>query len=161
VDAPAVTSGAVAQGHDDTVRDIGAIRTVGPKWVAPALGGAAVLAGAAYVRAVDPARGGVFPACVFHRVTGWWCPGCGMTRALHHLLGGDLLGALSTNVFLPLVVGLAAYLWLSWLWPPLTGRRLTLLRRVPSGAWAALVAMALLYGVLRNLPVAPFPALAP
>ena len=64
-------------------------RRAGPRWAAPALGGAALLAGAVYVRAVDPARGGAYPACPFRRVTGLWCPGCGMTRAFHHLLSGE------------------------------------------------------------------------
>lgn len=120
-----------------------------------------LLAGAVYVRAVDPARGGAYLACPFHRVTGLWCPGCGMTRAFHHLLTGDVLGALSSNALLPLVLALGGYLCLAWAWPPLTGRRLTALNRVPAGAWAGLVALALVYGVLRNLPVAPFASLAP
>jgi hypothetical protein len=32
---------------------------------------------------------------------------------------------------------------------------------VPSAMWTALVVLALAYGVLRNLPAAPFNALAP
>jgi hypothetical protein len=115
----------------------------------------------AYVWAFDPARGGVFIPCPFHRLTGRWCPGCGMTRALHDVLHGEVRAALGANLFLPVVVALAGYLWLSWLWPSVTGRRLDLLHRVPSGVWTGLVVLALTYGVVRNLPAAPFNALAP
>jgi hypothetical protein len=117
------------------------------------------LAGLVYVRAVDPARGGAFPVCPFHRLTGLWCPGCGMTRALHALLHGDVAAAVSSNLFVPLVVVLGGYLWLSWLWPTLGRGRLPSLGRVPATVWGVLVAAALVYGVLRNLP--PFTALAP
>jgi uncharacterized protein DUF2752 len=131
------------------------------RWVAPAAAGVAAAAGLAYVWALDPARGGVFIPCPFHRLTGRWCPGCGMTRALHDLLHGDVRAALGANVFLPVVVALGLALWLGSLWPVLTGRRLDILSRVPSAVWTGLIVLALLYGVLRNLPAAPFNALAP
>jgi hypothetical protein len=130
-------------------------------WLAPVAAGAIGLAGLAYVRTVDPARDGVFPACPFHRVTGLWCPGCGMTRALHALLHGEVAAAIGSNVFLPLAVLLCGYLWLSWLWPTVRATRLPSLGRVPAAVWGVLVAAALAYGVLRNLPLAPFSALAP
>jgi len=39
-----------------------------------------------------PAPGG-FSLCLFYNTTGHPCPGCGMTRALHHIVTGDLLKA--------------------------------------------------------------------
>jgi hypothetical protein len=35
--------------------------------------------------------------CLFKNVTGFPCPSCGSTRALLHILQGDLTGALSLN----------------------------------------------------------------
>ncbi len=130
-----------------------------PASVAPLAAGAVGLAGAAYVRAVDPSRGGLFPPCPFHRLTGLWCPGCGMTRALHDLLHGHLVQALGANLFVLPTLALGACLWLSWLWPALGRPRWRGLNRVPAAAWSALVGLALVYGVLRNLT--PFAALAP
>lgn len=37
--------------------------------------------------------------CLFHLVTGYYCPGCGGTRAFRALLAGDLLQSLSYHPF--------------------------------------------------------------
>ena len=108
---------------------------------------AAGLAGLVYVGLRDPARGGFLP-CPFHAITGLWCPGCGMTRALHHLVRGDMAAAFSANLLLPLVVVIVGWAWLAWAWPRVP--RIT--RVVPAQVWTWLIAAAAVYGVLRNLP---------
>ncbi len=47
--------------------------------------------------------------CIFHDLTGWYCPGCGGTRALRLLLGGDVLKSLYYHPFV--VYGVALYVW--------------------------------------------------
>jgi hypothetical protein len=84
-----------------------------------------------------------------------------MTRALHELLSGHVAGAIGSNVFVLPVVVLGGYLWLSWLWPSVGLGRLPNLSRIPPAVWTSLVAATVVYGVLRNIPVAPFTALAP
>jgi hypothetical protein len=60
----------------------------------------------------------LLPACLWHSLTGWPCPGCGTTRALTSLLRADLLGALAFNPLASaaamafVVVGLIAPVWL-------------------------------------------------
>lgn len=48
---------------------------------------------------VDPAHCQWTPKCVFHQLTGWQCPGCGVSRAIHALLHGRFAEALSYNYF--------------------------------------------------------------
>jgi len=56
----------------------------------------------------DPATTTWFPSCPFYAITGWQCPLCGSLRALHALLHGAPLAALTFN---PLTVtGLAMWL---------------------------------------------------
>lgn len=44
--------------------------------------------------------------CLFHRTTGWDCPGCGMGRSLAHVSYGDLAGSFSWHPFgIPLLLG--------------------------------------------------------
>jgi hypothetical protein len=130
-------------------------------WVAPAATAAAGLAALAYVGLRDPSSSRGFVPCPFHSATGLWCPGCGMTRGVHKLLHGDVLGALGSNLLLPLALGLGVWLWLSWLWPALGRGELPTLRRVPRGVWVASLVLVALFTVVRNLPVSPLSALSP
>ena len=115
------------------------------------------MAGCAYVGLNDPSDGGAFIPCPFHAATGLWCPGCGMTRAVHHLVTGDVTSALSSNVLLPVVLLVAVWGWLAWVRPsfPRIGTAL------PTWVWPALAAVAVAFGVLRNLPVDALQTLAP
>lgn len=45
----------------------------------------------------------LFPPCLFHRLTGLNCPGCGMQRFVHALSNGHPIEAVGYNAFLPLV----------------------------------------------------------
>lgn len=48
---------------------------------------------------VDPVKATWAPKCMFHTLTGWQCPGCGISRASHALLHGHLREALAYNYF--------------------------------------------------------------
>jgi hypothetical protein len=117
----------------------------------------AALAGCVYVGLNDPSDGGAFIPCPFHAATGLWCPGCGMTRAFHHLVTGDVPSALSSNLLLPVVLLVAVWGWLAWVRPsfPRIGTAW------PTWVWPALAAVAVAFGVLRNLPVDALQTLAP
>jgi len=127
----------------------------------PLAAGVALAGAAVAVRARDPsAPGSPFPGCSFHRATGWWCPGCGLTRGTHHLLRGDLAAAVASNLFTPLVAVAVAASWLAWTLAR-AGRPVPI--RLPRGRapLAAALVVVVLYGVARNLPVAALEPLAP
>ena len=117
-------------------------------------GGAAVAA--AYVAAADPAGAARLPTlpCPIHATTGLWCPGCGMTRAVHDVVTGHPLAAFGHNLLWPLVVALLVWTSAAWLWPGVASPA-----RVRPAVWASLIVGAAAFGVLRNLPA--FSALAP
>lgn len=48
------------------------------------------------------------PKCPLKHLTGYDCPGCGATRALHAVLHGDIYGAIRYNLFLVIGVAYAA-----------------------------------------------------
>ena len=105
----------------------------------------------------DPSEPGSYPVCPLNAVTGLYCPGCGTLRALHQLLHGHLGRSAAFNPLTVLAVPFVAYHFLAWLLPSLGWRRVA-----PSGrATWALLAVVVAFGVLRNLPWAPFDALAP
>ena len=47
-----------------------------------------------------PVTAGFYPQCTFKQLTGLECPGCGTTRALHHLVHGRIGDAFLMNPFL-------------------------------------------------------------
>ncbi len=118
-----------------------------------------VAAGVWVLQHVDPnVPNSVLPRCPFHALTGLWCPGCGMTRALHALVHGDLLLALHMNPLGMLMLpALPTMLLWSWGWQP---RLLQPLMRwlMDPRLWLVVLPA---YWLLRNLPWFPFTLLAP
>lgn len=124
------------------------------------LAGAGVLAagGILLLRRFDPDEpGGIFLPCLFRHFTGLYCPGCGMTRALHALAHGDLSTALAMNPLGVLAIPVLAVLIAQAL-----GYRLLPLpvMRVLGSARLWLILLPA-YWVARNLPWPPFAWLAP
>ena len=89
------------------------------------------------------------PPCVFYRLTGLYCPGCGNSRSVRALLRGQIWLSLRYNAF-PLFALLLGVLWMieqvtGWL-----GRPCRLLPRRPWAIWT-IVILFLIYYVLRNI----------
>ena len=119
-----------------------------------------VLAGAAALYFFDPERGSAILPCFFHLVTGLDCIGCGLTRAMHAFLHGDIITGLSYNLIMPFWLLLPAYaLFAEWL-RALAGR--PLLPAIRDRRWLLILLLvsSLTFMILRNLPWAPFTWLA-
>lgn len=124
-----------------------------------ALAGVA-LVGALLLKLTSGWWSGWLPGCPIRRFTGWFCAGCGGTRALLALLEGDPGRALRMNPAL-VVLGLFGLgLWVRAAWREWVGRRPLL--PVVGARWVWLGGLLLLaFGVLRNLPQWPWCWLAP
>jgi hypothetical protein len=118
---------------------------------------AAAVASVSVVALVDPNEAGHYPTCPFLALTGQLCPGCGSLRAIHALAQGDLSTAVGDNVLTVLAMLPLLVIWGRWVRRSWTGTRRTTVGSVP-GLWALLV-VACVFAVLRNLPVGA--ALAP
>ncbi|MGI5505934.1 DUF2752 domain-containing protein [Lentzea sp. CA-135723] len=110
---------------------------------------AAAAAGAGLLMFVDPNQpGNLLPKCPFNWLTGLNCPACGVTRMLHALLHGDVISAFHFNaVMLAFGVPLVLWLFARWSRDKWTGQR----RSVPRSVGVAVVAVAVVWGVGRNL----------
>lgn len=124
--------------------------------------GCALAASAVYVAVNDPAaKGSRFLPCVFHATTGLWCPGCGITRGVHQLLRGDLAAALGHNLFTPLVVVAIVVAWSVWALRAFGRSLRSPIDRMPDRWAQVLLGCVIVFGVVRNIPIGPFTALAP
>lgn len=83
-----------------------------------------------------PPTGAEHSVCLFRRITGISCPGCGLTRSMAHLAKGDLSAGLRMHPLAPVLAGEAALLWLAW------GARLLRGKGFTAGAWATRLALA-------------------
>ena len=132
-----------------------ALPLVGPLLGPIAVGCCAIGAGV-YVAAVDPASTGTYPACAVRSVTGWWCAGCGLTRATHHLLHGDIREALGYHALVIPFLAMLMLTWAAWLVGSL-GARAPWVDRLAVPAWLAVGIAGILFAIVRNLE--PFDAL--
>ena len=119
--------------------------------------GPVLLAGAVLVASValhlrDPHRSGSWGFCPWLVLTGTQCPGCGGLRAVNDLTNGDFAAAASSNLLVVAAIPVVAVLWARWLldsWRGVTRRTSTRRALVWCGV---LVALAVGFAVVRNLP---------
>ena len=126
-------------------------------WVA---GGMAAIPAIAALRLLNPATSQWFPPCPLHALTGWYCPGCGSLRAIHQLLNGHMKAAFAMNPFAMIALPFLLYGLASEVSLQIRGRRLPGI--LLPGGWIWTLALAIVvFGVARNIAVAPFNLLAP
>ncbi len=128
-----------------------------------ALAAAGVLVSSAAVGFVwyfNPSNVHFLPVCPLYSMTGYACPGCGLTRGFHALFHGDILTALDYNALLPIFALVLGFFYLSMVSVAVRGRGF--------GAWAyspkflfAFLILLIVFGVVRNLPFYPFSVLFP
>ena len=101
------------------------------------------------------------PPCLFHRLTGLYCPGCGAGRACYSILHGEFLEAFCYNplmtVLLPLIGLYIAARMADWI---ITGEN-HIDRKINAKFLTWVLVAVVVYGAVRNIPVFPFTLLAP
>ncbi len=124
------------------------------RWRVGLLLAALALGLAALIFFFNPATHQFYPPCQFHRVTGLNCPGCGMTRAIYALLHGHFTAALRDNA---LLLFLLAILLGRSAWVGVQKRRGRWNGQIiPAKYLWLLLLVALVFSVLRNLPIGNF-----
>lgn len=128
-------------------------RTLWP-WILLSL----VIVGLVVIYFFDPTRHGFYPACHFYKLTHLHCPGCGTLRGLHLLTHGQIGAAFSSNPLLigglPLIASVALWRWKTSPDP----ERTQWIK--PTESWLVL-AVVIVFGVLRNLPYAAVAWMSP
>lgn len=94
--------------------------------------------------------------CVFHSVTGLYCPGCGITRCLFALLSLDIQSAFHYNmlvcIFLPFFLASICYSCFVFI----TGKENLFFVKIPKWVWYVLLIITILFGIFRNIPMFSF-----
>jgi len=114
-----------------------------------------IIAGAAYLFFFEPGKSGFFPGCPFRFLTGFTCPGCGTTRALHQILHGHIYTAFTLN---PLLLIALPFLLIALLRYSVIVMRGGIPRRnaLPAPYIYAIFFVILSFWIFRNTPLYPF-----
>lgn len=121
---------------------------------------AAIALSVLFLYHIDPGQSSLLPPCLFHELTGLYCPGCGSLRALHELVHGNLAAAIRLNPLAIAALPFLAYAWISygvrtWIKKPAA-------RRQAKAFWIWLLLAAIIaFWFARNIPVYPFTLLSP
>ena len=111
--------------------------------------------GAIALFVLEPGKSPFLPGCPFRALTGFTCPGCGTTRALHQLLHGNLLAAFQFNPLLILSLPFLLYALLRYTNSVLRGQPINRNSLAAKYIWA-LFGIVLFFWIFRNTPVYPF-----
>ena len=102
-----------------------------------------------------------FPKCIFHSLTGLYCPGCGVQRAISSLLHGNIILALRDNflvvALLPFIANSFRILFLD----AFSEKYLNHLKFYSPAFQKTFLVIVIIFGVIRNIPVHPFDLFAP
>ena len=118
------------------------------------------LGGSFIVWFFNPTNAGYFPVCPLFKLTGFACPGCGLTRGFHALFHGEILTALGFNAMIPLYALIFAYLFVSMFFIAFVGRAMRFKIFRQNYVWAFLIVSGVFF-VARNIPAYPFTLLYP
>ena len=114
-----------------------------------------LLAGAAYLFVFEPGKSGFFPACPFRLLTGFTCPGCGTTRAMHQILHGHFAAAFMLNPLLLLAIPFLLFALLRYSVIVMRGG-VPRPNALPAPVIYALFVVIVSFWIFRNTPFYPF-----
>ena len=95
--------------------------------------------------------------CIFYKLTGLYCPGCGITRAFFSLMQLDFKRAIHNNLLIIIVVPFLLYYLIIKLKNWITFKKIDNI--YPNFLWYILVAITIIFGILRNFSI--FSIIAP
>ena len=114
-----------------------------------------LLAGAAYLFVFEPGKSGFFPACPFRLLTGFTCPGCGTTRAMHEILHGHFATAFMLNPLLLLAIPFLLFALLRYSVIVMRGG-VPRPNALPAPVIYGLFVIIVSFWIFRNTPLYPF-----
>lgn len=114
---------------------------------------------------IDPSEKSIMPSCSLHFFTGLYCPGCGMTRALHAALHLRFIDAFSYNLLWPFIILFVLGAFYIWLYFLITGKDPfvpfnSFFKKHSYSGWVAIILL-FAFWILRNIPIYPFTLLTP
>ena len=90
--------------------------------------------------------------CVFHQITGFFCPGCGATRVIIALINLDFSTALKQNAILTFLFPILAIYFIDKIVAWIRQKKPIFADKIPNIIWIIIVIILLIFGIIRNIP---------
>ena len=94
---------------------------------------------------------GIRIPCLFYEITGYYCPGCGMSRAIYALMHFHWQQAFFLNplglILFPFLLCYIQYQLICWGFD----KQDQITKRIPKGLLYGIIIIAIVYGVMRNM----------
>ena len=85
--------------------------------------------------------------CIFHKITHFYCPGCGITRMILSILKLDLYQAFRYNpllfIMMPFIITYEIIYYINWI----QDKKITISKKI----WYILLIITIIYTILRNI----------
>ncbi|CDF57446.1 DUF2752 domain-containing protein [Thermobrachium celere] len=102
-----------------------------------------------------------YPTCPFLYITGYYCPGCGSSRAYYNLMHGRIKDAFSLNPLMVLSIPFVIYYCIGEIGIYVNDRPIIRRTVISKKGYKIIFFIIVLYWILRNIPYYPFILLAP
>ena len=109
-----------------------------------------LIIGIAAVYLIHPNDAPWMPKCLIHSLTGYECPTCGSTRAVHYFLHGEFSTALSYNPYMLFSIPFFIGVLLTTIYTGPTARKFKRFFQSTFMIWAYIISY-IVWGIIRNL----------
>lgn len=90
----------------------------------------------------------IYIPCPIKKITGYYCPGCGITRMMKALLCFDFYQAFRFNPLVFISLPFIIFFYMESIFT----KKEPLYNRIPNKIWSVIIIIFIVYGVLRNIP---------
>jgi len=90
--------------------------------------------------------------CIFHQITGFYCPGCGITRMIFSLLKLDFYQAFRFNPLIFIALPFIIVVLIDFVFKWGRGKDNYLYRKINDRVWIVLLIITIIFGIIRNIP---------
>jgi hypothetical protein len=108
----------------------------------------------------NPSEFSFYPKCFFHELTGYDCPGCGSQRAIYSLLHFDFRRAADQNLLIVLCIPALIVYYSLFKVKRFRSRSFLFRSGCETRIKVVVIAVIVVFWILRNLPYYPFALLA-
>lgn len=89
--------------------------------------------------------------CVIHEITGLYCPGCGITRAIFYLLDLKPIEAIKSNILMFILSPFIIIYLINYIKIYLQNKNEDPSKIFPKKLWYTLLVITIIFGIIRNI----------